>query len=359
MKFKEFGKYSLISFSKNDDKVIVFNRQNKTLLLYDFLVYNEIKLKTECYVFSVCFSENAEYVAILLINEKTCDFIKLQIYSTKNLQLIKEIILKDYIKKPFSTVTNMQFSNDRVVMSFVHLDATGSILMTVGVDDINEVEFRVFENGVIQSIFTNDKNIILLFAESKGKLTQEKKFWTIKLNDLNEVEDITRDLFDNNFGILSDSYSYLKNNILVFSRKKRLLPLFLFRSRKRNLFSFDITNEKLDFISEISFKRKFIKPLQIIGDTDYYVGKCKEGKLAIYSLYGCKKVADFIVEKDELKISWEDNSFNLIEELKTVLHKNEILEDFVFSNTAKYGVLQTNKNTYVLSINDQMGSKQS
>lgn len=352
MKYKVYGSYALVVFSKNDEKMLALNRQNNTCFLYDFSIDAELKIKTEYSVFSFAFSENAEYVALLLINEKTCDFIKLQIYNTKDFQLVKEILLSDYIKKPFSTFTKMQFVNDTVVMSFVHLDATGSILMTVGVDVIDDVKLRIFENGVIQSVFVNKKNIVLLFAERKGKFARIKKLLTISLSDLNELNDITKDLFDNGFGMLNDSYSCFKNNILVFSRKKRFLPLFIFRSKKRNLFSFDITNEKLNFISEISLKKKkFIRPLQIIGDSDYYVGKCKGGKLAICSLKGCKKVADFIVEKDELKISCGDNNFNLIEELKPVLRKNEVLEDFVFSNTAKYGVLQTNKKTYILSIN--------
>lgn len=351
MKFKSFDKYSLVTFSKNDDNLLVFDRQNNINYLYNFSIDSEIKFKTEYSVYSAVFSENSEYVALLLIDEKTCDFIKLQIYSTKDFQLIKEILLKNYIKKPFSTFTKMQFTNDTVVMSFVHLDATGSILMTVGIHSADAVRFRLFENGVIQSVYVNNKNIVLLFAESKGKLAQIKKLWTISLNDLNALNDITKDLFDADFGILNDSYSYLKNNILVFSCKKRFFPLFLFKSRKKNLFSFDITNEKLNFISKIFLTRKFIKPLQIIGNTDYYIGKCKGGKFAICSLDRGKKVADFTVEKEELNVSWGNNNFNLIEELKTVLHKNEILEDFVFSNTAKYGVLQTNKKTYILSIN--------
>ena len=350
MKYKAYGHYSLVDFSKNDEEMLVFNRQENICILCDFSSGNEIELKTEYSVYSAVFSENLEYVALLLIDEKTCDFIKLQIYSTKDFQLIKEIFLENYIKKPFSTFTKMQFINDTVVIRFVYLDATGSILMTVGIHGANTVKYRLFENGVIQSVFVNDKNIVLLFAESKGKLAQIKKLWTINLNDLNEMYDITHNLFDNGFGVINDSYSYLKNNILVFSCNKRCLPLFLLKSRKRSLFSFDITNEKLDFLSELSSKKKLNKPLQIIGDTDYYVGKSKDKALGIYSLDCCKKVADFIVEKDELKITWGDNNINLIDELKSVLQKNEVLEEFVFSNTAKYGVLRTNRKTYIFSI---------
>ena len=355
MKFRSFNKYSLVTFSKNDDCLFVFDQQNKMNYLYNFLIDSEIKFKAEYTVHSAVFSRDSKYLAILLIDVKTCDFIKLQVYDTKGFQLIKQINLKDYIKKPFSTFTKMQFINDTVIMSFVYLDATGSILMTVGIHGADEVRSRVFENGIIQSVFVNEKNIVLLFAESKGKLAQIKKLWTISLKDLNDLKDITANLFNNTFRILSESYSCLNNSILVLLYEK---SFFKKTTRKRNLYSFDITNEKLNFTSKIALTRKFFMPLQIIGDTGCYVGKCKSGKFSICSLDGCKEVADFVVEKDGLIISWGDISINLIKALQPIFCKNEVLENFVFSNTAKYGVLQTSKKTYVFRLDDKIGTNQ-
>lgn len=269
-------KNSMIAFSKYDENAFIFNRNSKKNFIYHLSSASKKELNINEPVFSASFSDDSKHLAILLYDEKTNDLTKLQIYNVDNALLLNEVVLNDYIKKEFSTITAIHFINGIVVVSFVHSDATGSVLLTINIKNDFQVCYKRFENGAIQSVFCNEQKIMLFYAEKVDAIHQKHSIISVKYD---EIDDISKTIFDGKvLGeypiVVESSYSPIKNSVLIFSYEKSHLPMIFFRAMKRNLLLFDIENETIIPVLKKTVSRtKFIMPEQQIGDSGYFVGK--------------------------------------------------------------------------------------
>lgn len=350
---------SLVIFSKLDDKMLVSNCRNNINYIYDLRFNCRYDLDLgdlgDLSVFSAVFSEDSAFLVILAYSRKTDDLEKVLIINTNECRIIKEITLKKYIKKEFLTITELKFYQGWIVLSFCYSDATGSILFIINTKNNYDVKLRFFENIIIQHLFCNKQNITLICCEKRKRLTQNCFFCSVEYSNIFKSTQ-----FD-----FSEHTHFNYKRILYFDRLQNIAFVLVhkkgvFDNEKILLWNIENAHFQLLNVKDISTNK--IQPLQIIGNNDLFVGLRKEtdsllfkkkNTFHVYSFMNFNKIADFLVETDTLSIYTKEDGIDLLHCLSKKMANDENYKEFVFSSTARFSLLKTNKHIYIFETNPQ------